>query len=93
MIMTGVPLFDAQHDKNMVKLAVEIREQVERMNANLPSGRAPFTVSCGINSGEAALGKVGSAERMEYTVTTGNDRTVPIQAYRIVGKKESVVGA
>lgn len=134
MITTGVPLFDAQHAKNMVKLAVEIREQVERMNANLPSGLAPFTVSCGINSGEAILGNVGSPERMEYTVIgdtvnlasrlqgkagsqqivigprteelvrdafatepleaiTVKGKTDPIQAYRIVGTKESVVGA
>jgi len=77
----------------MVKLAVEIREQAERMNAYLLSGLGPCTSRSGINSGGANLGTVGSSDRMEYMVIYDKGTTGPLRAYRIAGRKESVVGA
>ncbi|MBI3037969.1 adenylate/guanylate cyclase domain-containing protein [bacterium] len=51
------------------KTVLEMKEEVEKINKNLPKGFDCFSVRYGINSGEAILGNVGSIERMEYTVT------------------------
>ena len=68
MMTTGVPLPDPDHALHMVRIALAIRDKVAEINRNVPAGFEPFTVSCGINSGDAILGNVGSQERMEYTV-------------------------
>ena len=92
MITTGVPLFDANHALNMIKLALEIRRQVGQINTNLPAGLEPFQVSCGINSGEAILGNVGAAERMEFTVI-GDTVNVASRLQGKSGPMEIVVGS
>ncbi len=92
MITTGVPLFDANHALNMIKLALEIRRQVGQINTNLPAGLEPFQVSCGINSGEAVLGNVGASERMEFTVI-GDTVNVASRLQGKSGPMEIVIGS
>ncbi|HEY9070291.1 MAG TPA: adenylate/guanylate cyclase domain-containing protein [Candidatus Ozemobacteraceae bacterium] len=91
MITTGVPLPDKDHAFSMVRIALEIRQEISKINANLPSGIFPFTVSCGINSGAAILGNVGSTERMEYTVI-GDTVNLASRLQGKAGSQEIVIG-
>jgi len=91
MITTGVPLPDKDHALQMIKIAVEVRHEITKINANLPSGIFPFTVSCGINSGAAILGNVGSSERMEYTVI-GDTVNLASRLQGKAGSQEIVIG-
>ena len=91
MVMTGAPLSDEQHALNMIRLGIGIREEIWRINKNLPKGIFPFTVSCGMNSGEAILGNIGSAERMEYTVI-GDTVNLASRLQGKAGSQEIVIG-
>lgn len=68
MILTGVPLANPDHAFQMLTIAININKKIAEMNKNLPHGFEPFTLSCGINSGDVIMGNLGSKERMEFTV-------------------------
>ncbi len=91
MITTGVPLPDPAHAVRLVEAAAAIRKMVAQINTNLPPGFEPFTVSCGINSGDAIVGNVGSRERMEYTVI-GDVVNLAARLQGVAKSQEIVVG-
>lgn len=62
----GDPSAEAQA---AVEAAIEINNGLERLNAELIAEGAPtMRVRMGIHSGEALVGSMGSAERIEYAV-------------------------
>ena len=62
----GDPSAEAQA---AIEAAFEIKSGLERLNADLKSEGAPtMRVRMGIHSGEALVGSMGSAERLEYAV-------------------------
>tara|TARA_B100001059_G_scaffold236107_1_gene284768 strand:- start:2271 stop:4127 length:1857 start_codon:yes stop_codon:yes gene_type:complete len=64
--LPGDPSAEAQA---AIEAAFEINSGLERLNAELKSEGAPtMRVRMGIHSGEALVGSMGSAERLEYAV-------------------------
>ena len=64
--LPGDPSAEAQA---AIEAAFEINSELERLNAELKSEGAPtMRVRMGIHSGEALVGSMGSAERLEYAV-------------------------
>ena len=64
--LPGDPSAEAQA---AIEAAFEIKSGLERLNADLKSEGAPtMRVRMGIHSGEALVGSMGSAERLEYAV-------------------------
>ena len=64
--LPGDPSTEAQA---AIEAAFEIKSGLERLNAELKSEGAPtMRVRMGIHSGEALVGSMGSAERLEYAV-------------------------
>lgn len=91
MITTDSLITMGNHALAMVQIAVQIREKVDLINANLPSGIHPFQVSMGMNSGEAIMGNMGSADRMEYTVI-GDTVNLASRLQGKAGRQEIVIG-
>ena len=64
--LPGDPSAEAQA---AIEAAFEIKSGLERLNAELKSEGAPtMRVRMGVHSGEALVGSMGSAERLEYAV-------------------------
>ena len=64
--LPGDPSAEAQA---AIEAAFEIKSGLERLNAELKSeGEPTMRVRMGIHSGEALVGSMGSAERLEYAV-------------------------
>jgi len=64
--LPGDPSAEAQA---AVEAAIEIKDGLERLNAELSAEGAPtMRVRMGIHSGEALVGSMGSSERIEYAV-------------------------
>ena len=64
--LPGDPSAEAQA---AIEAAIEIKDGLERLNAELIAEGAPtMRVRMGIHSGEALVGSMGSSERIEYAV-------------------------
>jgi class 3 adenylate cyclase len=55
---------------NAIRCGVEIHRALDAMNAS--SAEEPLTVGIGIVTGEAILGSIGSADRLDYTAIGSN---------------------
>jgi adenylate cyclase len=55
---------------NAIRCGVEIHRALDAMNAS--STEEPLTVGIGIVTGEAILGSIGSADRLDYTAIGSN---------------------
>ena len=72
MVEFGAPLPQADHARRALRAALALRGEARRfhewMGARFPGRALPvFDVGVGINTGEAVVGNIGSAQRMEYT--------------------------
>jgi adenylate cyclase len=72
MIVFGTPAPNPQHAEAAVRAALDIQEEMARINREMKPGHVSFEVGIGINSGEIVAGNLGSPKRMEYTVIGDN---------------------
>lgn len=73
MAIYGAPKPSSSHPKDAVYTAIEMLERLDFLRQRDPQGEGGFySVKIGINTGEAVLGSVGSAERWEYAAV-GDD--------------------
>lgn len=65
----GAPLDDAEHPLNAARAALEIYEDLQKLNASWRlQGLPEFITRIGINTAEVVVGNVGSHDRLNYTV-------------------------
>jgi adenylate cyclase len=63
----GAPIARSGHADMAVISAIEMVSQLETLNRELLLDK-PLSIGIGIHSGEAIVGNIGSAQKMEYTV-------------------------
>src|SRR5204863_3785496 len=69
MGLFGAPVVDSRHADHAVACALEMSEELGRLNARWAAeGRAALDIGIGINSGEMIAGNIGSESIMSYTV-------------------------
>jgi adenylate cyclase len=69
MVFWNAPHPQADHVERACRAALSARKASEALNIQFEAeGLPPFAVRLGIHSGDAVVGNVGSAERMNYTV-------------------------
>lgn len=70
LVVFGAPLADADHAKNAVRAALEMRAALVRMNeTRTAEGLTPVKIGVGLHSGEVIAGNVGlESHKLEYTV-------------------------
>ncbi|PLX86426.1 MAG: hypothetical protein C0618_09340 [Desulfuromonas sp.] len=73
MALFGAPLARDNDPLRAVKCALEMCEELEKLNQeNIDRGEPPFEMGIGINTGPVVAGNIGSSLRMEYTVIGDN---------------------
>jgi adenylate cyclase len=72
MIVFGTPAPNLQHAEAAVRAALDIQEEIARIDRKEKMRDVSFEVGIGINSGEIVAGNLGSPKRMEYTVIGDN---------------------
>ena len=56
------------HGLSAVRAACEVMDELAALNQHrLEQGRPPFRIGIGVNTGEMAIGNLGSSRRLEYT--------------------------
>ena len=69
MALFGAPVKSANDTTNALKAALQIRENVERLNAaNIANNLPALHTGIGLHTGEVVAGNLGSANRLNYTV-------------------------
>ena len=72
MAVFGTPLPNPKHAQSAVRSALDIQEDISRLNREHRGGFEHISIGVGINSGEMVAGNLGSQKRMEYTVIGDN---------------------
>jgi len=68
MVFWNAPYAQSDHVERACRAALSAKAASDALNAQFETeGLPPFTVRLGIHSGEAVVGNVGAAERMNYT--------------------------
>ena len=69
MAFWNAPLDDAEHARNAVAAAQEMRRKLVELNRHwAASGRRTLQIGIGINSGECSVGNFGSHQRFNYSL-------------------------
>ncbi|MDC1528422.1 adenylate/guanylate cyclase domain-containing protein [Gammaproteobacteria bacterium] len=69
MALFGAPIKSANDTTNALKAALQIRENVNRLNgANTENNLPALHTGIGLHTGEVVAGNLGSANRLNYTV-------------------------
>ena len=101
----GAPLPHPQHALNSVRAALDIQEEMEKLNREKKMEGISLEVGVGINSGEMVAGSIGSEEKREYTVigdsvnvssrltslAKGGQILMSRQTYELIGKNRVIV--
>ena len=93
MAFFGAPIAQADHARRAVSAASKLVESVKAWNVErVARGESPVGVRIGVNTGNAVVGDIGSAQRVDYTVL-GNTVNVAarIEEY-VAGPNEVAVG-
>ncbi len=72
MVVFGAPVPNPQHAEAAVRAALDLQEEIARLNRERKEKDIFFEVGIGINSGEMVGGSLGPEKRMEYTVIGDN---------------------
>ena len=68
LALFGVPQPLRHHAMLAVRAACEVMDELAALNQHrLEQGRPPFRIGIGVNTGEMAIGNLGSYQRLEYT--------------------------
>lgn len=68
MVIFGAPVAQEDHPARAVRAAVEMVNLVEKMHEQwAPLGFPNLRIGVGVNTGQAAIGMVGSPDRLDYT--------------------------
>lgn len=69
LIIFGAPLQLPEHARRAACCAIEMQQQMAKVNASLAEDGLP-SIACGIglNTGEVVVGNIGSEKRMKYSV-------------------------
>ena len=68
MAVFNAPLKQIKHPELAVNTAIEIFDQIDKLNKKLKKDKLAINAGIGINVGEAIVGNVGSHQFMDYTV-------------------------
>lgn len=71
MAVFGAPISDDEHAARAARCAIDMREAVRALNADLPD-RARVRFRVGMHSGRVVAGDFGSPKRRDYTVLGAN---------------------
>lgn len=86
MAVYGAPKPSVSHPRDAVYTAIEMIERLEALRREDSSENGGFySAKLGINTGEAVLGSVGSAERWEYAAV-GDDVNLAARLESLAGK-------
>lgn len=72
MAVFGTPVPNPQHAEAAVRAALDIQEEIARLDQEKKMEDVAIQVGIGINSGTIVAGNLGSQKRMEYTVIGDN---------------------
>jgi adenylate cyclase len=68
MVFWNAPHLQVDHVERACRAALAAKKASDELNMQFAAeGQPPFTVRLGIHVGDAVVGNVGSAERMDYT--------------------------
>ena len=68
MVEFGAPLARPNDEELAVRMAIEMQEKMKELREIWKTqGREQFEIGCGINSGEAVVGFMGTDRKMEYS--------------------------
>ncbi|MFN8606683.1 MAG: adenylate/guanylate cyclase domain-containing protein [Vulcanimicrobiota bacterium] len=86
MAVYGAPKPSTTHPRDAVYTAIDMIERLNLLRQTDPDeSRGFYSVKLGINTGEAVLGSVGSAERWEYAAV-GDDVNLAARLESLAGK-------
>ena len=68
MAFWNAPLDDPNHAENAIRAAIEMREELDTLNAELKKDGIEILTGIGINSGPCIVGNMGSTTRFDYSV-------------------------
>jgi adenylate cyclase len=69
MAFWNAPLEDGEHEEHAVQAAIEMQEELLKLNMQLTAEGLPrINIGIGINTGEALVGNMGSEQRFDYSV-------------------------
>lgn len=86
MAVYGAPKPSTSHPRDAVYTAIEMIERLNELKrADPDESQGFYSVKLGINTGEAVLGSVGSAERWEYAAV-GDDVNLAARLESLAGK-------
>ena len=69
MAFWNAPLDDPKHQQHAVQAAVEMQDELVKLNKQLETEGLPqINIGIGINTGEALVGNMGSQQRFDYSV-------------------------
>ncbi|MBI5555476.1 MAG: GAF domain-containing protein [Elusimicrobia bacterium] len=68
MAIFGAPITQADDELRAIKTAVEMQQEMHRLQEYWQKSIKPFSIGIGINSGEVIAGNIGSNKHMDYTV-------------------------
>ncbi len=83
MAIFGPPLLPNAFTEMAVKAAVEMRENIQKLNK--------YAIRIGINTGPAVIGNIGSSRRMEYTAI-GDTVNIAARLEKMAGPGQIFVG-
>ena len=72
MVVFGAPAANPDHALAAIRAALEIQDEIAKLNRQKKMNGMKIGVGVGINSGEMLSGNLGSQKRMEYTVIGDN---------------------
>ncbi|MGE5278139.1 MAG: adenylate/guanylate cyclase domain-containing protein [Acidobacteriota bacterium] len=91
MAFFGAPIDQPDHAERAVVAALKMREEVEAWNRQrAASNEPPIEVRIALNTGEAIVGEIGSARRVDYTVL-GNAVNVAARMEEFVAMAGDIV--
>ncbi len=67
MAIFGAPENDAYQEENALKAAIEMQQELEKLEQKWSAEGIQIRIGVGIHSGPAIVGTIGSSRRMEYT--------------------------
>ena len=93
MAFFGAPIDQPDHASRAITAALTMREGVAKWNdERVSKGKPPVQVRIAINTGEALVGEIGSASRVDYTVIGNTVNVAARMEEYVAGPGEICIG-